>query len=139
MSRGRKASIKNLGQNWESLYNKNSGFYFKVILKELGKNNNFGNDSAIDLYNELRTENGFDTKQSLPIQKSEIPFKIPKNWKWCRLNEIGVSTIGIIFKPSQVGGNGIPVLRANNVQNNKIDSFLAVSHASWTMRGRKLP
>lgn len=121
MSRGRKASIKNLGYNWESVYNKNYGFYFKVLLKELGNNNNYGKDNAIDLYEELKSENGFGNKQSQPILKSEIPFKIPKNWIWCRLNEIGVSTIGITFKPSQVGKNGIPVLRANNIQNNRID------------------
>ncbi|NMC98708.1 MAG: hypothetical protein GYA62_03165 [Bacteroidales bacterium] len=56
-----------------------------------------------------------------PIKPEEIPFDIPENWVWCRLGEIGESTIGIIFKPSQVGKIGIPVLRANNVQNGKID------------------
>ena len=121
MSRGRKSNAKVLGQNWESLYNRNSGFYFKILLKELGKLNVCGNDSALDLYEELKTENKIETKQISPIQTAEVPFLIPKNWKWCRLNEIGVSTIGIIFKPSQVGKTGIPVLRANNVQNNKID------------------
>ncbi|HRO43594.1 MAG TPA: restriction endonuclease subunit S [Flavipsychrobacter sp.] len=120
MSRGRKSTLINLGDNWQSIFNKSYGAYFEVLLKELGKISNTGNESAEDLRNRLRAESGFDNKQFQPIKPDEIPFKIPFNWKWCRLNEIGASTIGIIFKPSQVGKTGIPVLRANNVQNNKI-------------------
>ncbi|WP_284653292.1 restriction endonuclease subunit S [Flavobacterium terrisoli] len=60
-------------------------------------------------------------KELPPITEDEIPFEIPKNWTWCRLGEIGESTIGIIFSPNQVGEIGIPVLRANNIQNNLID------------------
>lgn len=55
------------------------------------------------------------------IKEEEILFDIPNNWTWCRLSDIGESTIGIIFKPNQVGSVGIPVLRANNIQDNKID------------------
>jgi len=60
-------------------------------------------------------------KELPPISEDEIPFEIPEHWAWCRLGEIGRSTIGVIFNPSQVGSIGIPVLRANNIQNNLID------------------
>jgi len=67
-----------------------------------------------------KAKSGKKEKPLPPIRPEEIPFDIPENWVWCRLGEIGEPTIGIIFKPSQVGKIGIPVLRANNVQNNKI-------------------
>jgi type I restriction enzyme S subunit len=60
-------------------------------------------------------------KELPPITEVEIPFEIPEHWTWCRLGEIGNSTIGIIFSPNQVGSIGIPVLRANNIQNNLIN------------------
>lgn len=60
-------------------------------------------------------------KELPPITEEEIPFEIPEHWAWGRLGEIGRSTIGIIFNPSQVGSIGIPVLRANNIQNNLLD------------------
>jgi type I restriction enzyme S subunit len=69
----------------------------------------------------LSLSKGKPKKPLPPIKPEEIPFEIPENWVWCRLGEIGESTIGIIFKPSQVGKIGIPVLRANNIQNGKID------------------
>ena len=56
------------------------------------------------------------------ITPAEIPFEIPKGWEWCRLGEIGDAVIGLTYKPSDVveGGNGVPVLRANNVVNSEI-------------------
>ncbi len=121
MSRGRKSKGNEIGQDWESLYRKNSGIYFNILIKELGKQNEVGNDSGLELYNQLKNENNSDKKQLPLINHEEIPFEIPKNWVWCKLGEIGESTIGLIFKPSQVGKVGIPVLRANNVQDNRID------------------
>jgi type I restriction enzyme S subunit len=79
---------------------------------------------AVELLKRIKSEKEESGKKEKPlpsIKPEEIPFKIPENWVWCRLGEIGEPTIGIIFKPSQVGKVGIPVLRANNVQNNKID------------------
>ena len=79
---------------------------------------------AVELIKRIKSEKEESGKKEKPlpsIKPEEIPFKIPANWVWCRLGEIGEPTIGIIFKPSQVGKVGIPVLRANNVQNNKID------------------
>jgi type I restriction enzyme S subunit len=61
-------------------------------------------------------------KQPLkPITDDEKPFDLPKGWEWCRLGEIGMSYSGLIYKPTDISKNGIPVLRSNNIQNNKID------------------
>lgn len=82
-------------------------------------------EPAIEVLNRIKAEKGKSGKKEKPfppIKPEEIPFEIPENWVWCRLGEIGESTIGLIFKPSQVGKFGIPVLRANNVQNGKIDN-----------------
>lgn len=81
-------------------------------------------EPASELLKRIKAEkakSGKKEKPLPPIKPEEIPFDIPENWVWCRLGEIGEPTIGIIFKPRQVGKVGIPVLRANNVQNNKID------------------
>jgi type I restriction enzyme S subunit len=88
-------------------------------------------EPASELLKRIKTEKetlcqaqgkGKKEKQLSPIKLEEIPFEIPVNWVWCRLGDIGEPTIGIIFKPSEVGKIGIPVLRANNIQNNQIDS-----------------
>ena len=47
----------------------------------------------------------------------EIPFDIPDNWQWCRLNELGETNIGLIYHPTDLVNTGVPVLRSNNIQN----------------------
>jgi type I restriction enzyme S subunit len=81
-------------------------------------------EPASELLKRIKSEkakSGKKEKPLPPIKPEEIPFAMPESWVWCRLGEIGESTIGIIFKPAQVGKIGIPVLRANNVQNGQID------------------
>jgi len=56
-----------------------------------------------------------------PITEDEIPYELPKGWEWVRLGEIGISNIGLTYKPTDIGSKGIPVLRANNIKNGKID------------------
>ena len=61
-------------------------------------------------------------KPLLPIKPEEIPFEIPKNWVWCRLGEIGLTTTGTtpstveksffgmeyaFIKPGDITTNGI--------------------------------
>ena len=57
----------------------------------------------------------------------EIPFDIPQNWEWCRLEQIGDAYIGLTYSPSDVREKGTAVLRANNIQNGKI-SYDEVLH-----------
>ena len=55
------------------------------------------------------------------ITEEEIPFDIPAGWKWCRLGEIGNTNIGLTYHPKDVNLSGIPVLRSNNIRNNRLD------------------
>ena len=57
----------------------------------------------------------------------EIPFDIPQNWEWCRLEQIGDAYIGLTYSPSDIREKGTAVLRANNIQNSKI-SYDEVLH-----------
>lgn len=58
-----------------------------------------------------------------PITKDEIPYELPQGWEWVRLGDVGVSNIGLTYKPTDITQTnlGIPVLRSSNIQNNKID------------------
>ena len=58
----------------------------------------------------------FNGKEPVCIDE-EIPFDIPDNWQWCRLNELGETNIGLIYHPTDLVNTGVPVLRSNNIQN----------------------
>lgn len=61
-------------------------------------------------------------EKELPeITAEEKAFKLPNGWKWCRLGDIGLTNIGLTYKPNEINDNGIPVLRSTNIQNGKID------------------
>ena len=60
-------------------------------------------------------------KPLAPITEEEIPFEIPESWEWVRLGEIGLTNIGLTYKPSDISEIGVPVLRSNNIQNGSID------------------
>ena len=52
--------------------------------------------------------------------ENEVPFEVPKGWCWCKLEDIAQSNIGLTYKPADITTNGTPVLRSNNIQNNKL-------------------
>jgi len=45
---------------------------------------------------------------------------VPEGWAWCRLNQIGNTNIGLTYHPTDLVNTGTPVLRANNIQNDKL-------------------
>ena len=49
-----------------------------------------------------------------------VPFEVPEGWCWCKLEDIAQSNIGLTYKPADITTNGTPVLRSNNIQNNKL-------------------
>lgn len=53
--------------------------------------------------------------------KEDIPFEIPNNWKWCCYKKIGVSGIGLTYKPDNINDKGMIVLRSSNIQDGKLD------------------
>ncbi|MGS4346280.1 restriction endonuclease subunit S [Myroides odoratus] len=82
--------------------------------------------TGADLLAEIQTEKTKLIKEKkikkgkplVPIAEEEIPFDIPENWTWCRLESIN-SKIGSGSTPK--GGNysqeGYPFFRSQNIQN----------------------
>jgi type I restriction enzyme S subunit len=60
-------------------------------------------------------------KELPPIKPEEIPFKIPKNWVWCRLGEIAYVASGSTPNKDAFISNGVPFLKMFNLRNQKID------------------
>jgi type I restriction enzyme S subunit len=63
-------------------------------------------------------------RKSKPMQaftSDEIPFELPRGWAWERLGNIGETNIGLTYSPQDVSDIGIPVLRASNIQNGKLN------------------
>lgn len=56
-----------------------------------------------------------------PISEEEIPFEIPENWVWCKVDDIS-SKIGSGSTPkgSNYSLKGIPFFRSQNIYNNEI-------------------
>jgi len=91
MARGRKSNSQTLVLDSEQLFDKNVGVYFELILGFLGKLEIFGQDTIDNLLNDITFDQkkaGFTIKKLAKISKSDIPFELPRNWKWCRLGEI---------------------------------------------------
>ena len=52
----------------------------------------------------------------------EVPYDLPENWMWSRVQGISESYIGLTYKPSDViKENGSIVLRSSNIQDGKLD------------------
>ena len=64
--------------------------------------------------------NARDLLDNSKIESDDIPFEIPKSWCWCKLDEIGETNIGLTYHPQDISADGIPVLRSNNINNNKL-------------------
>lgn len=52
--------------------------------------------------------------------EDEVPFDVPEGWAWCRLKEIGNTNIGLTYHPADLINTGIPVLRSNNIKDEKL-------------------
>ena len=49
-----------------------------------------------------------------------MPFEIPDSWEWTTIGDIAESNIGLTYDPSEICSNGVPVLRSNNIKNERI-------------------
>lgn len=56
-----------------------------------------------------------------PITEEEIPFEIPNGWEFVRLDEIGITSVGLTYSPKDISDVGTPVLRSSNIQKGRID------------------
>lgn len=85
--------------------------------------------TAHELYQQIQEEKQKLIKESKikkekplpPISPDEIPFEIPQNWMWVRLQDIGSTNIGLTYHPTDISNNGTIVIRSSNIQNGKMD------------------
>ena len=85
--------------------------------------------TAHELYQQIQEEKQKLIKEGkikkekpLPhISPDEIPFEIPQNWMWVRLQDIGSTNIGLTYHPTDISNNGTIVIRSSNIQNGKMD------------------
>lgn len=56
-------------------------------------------------------------RNSESVQLEEQPFALPKNWMWARVNDTGLYTNGLAFKPSDWCDSGTPIIRIQNLTN----------------------
>ncbi|SFW32626.1 restriction endonuclease subunit S [Ruminococcus flavefaciens] len=75
--------------------------------------------TAEDLYQQIQAEKQklIKEKPLPPIKSEEIPFDIPRNWKWVRVKELTSLFNGKAFKPSDWSNNGLPIVRIQNLNN----------------------
>ena len=72
---------------------------------------------------QLIKEGKIKKEKKLPeISKDEIPFDIPENWKWVRVNDLFQCFNGRAFKPSDWTSTGIPIIRIQNL-NDKASAY----------------
>lgn len=66
--------------------------------------------------------------------------EIPHDWQVLRIKNIGSSTIGLTYSPDDVTdeNSGIPVLRASNIQNGRLDWGDTVFVSKKTLRSANL-
>ena len=84
--------------------------------------------NAKDLLEEIKKEKAKLIKEGklkkekpLPeISDDEIPFDIPDNWCWCRLNDITCKLTDGSHNPPPPKNSGYPVISAMNIKNGKI-------------------
>ena len=61
-------------------------------------------------------------KKSAEITRDNSHYTdIPDSWLWCKLDEIGLTNIGLTYKPADICKDGVPVLRSCNIKNGKLD------------------
>lgn len=75
---------------------------------------------------ERRIKEGKITKMSplLPVSLHEVPYQIPENWKWVRLQEVFDVRDGTHYTPEYVKV-GIPFITSKCFKNGKIDFSIA--------------
>jgi type I restriction enzyme S subunit len=87
--------------------------------------------SATELLQQIKTEKErliaekvINKEKVLPkITKEEIPFELPENWVWCRLNDISLKIGDVDHKMPQSVSEGIPYVSPRDFTNSDVINF----------------
>ena len=69
----------------------------------------------------IDTEKKKNEKHLPHITDEDIPFELPDNWAWARLDDVGTTNIGLTYKPTDICNDGIPVMRSSNIKDGRFD------------------
>ena len=92
----------------------------------------YENETAEELYERIQrekerliSEGKLKKQKKLPeISEDEIPFEIPKSWKWVRLGEVfNIISAKRVYQ-SDWKNNGIPFYRAREIAKLSVDGFV---------------
>ena len=71
----------------------------------------------------------------------DVPFEIPKKWKWLKLSDVTLAISDGSHNPPPNSGKGIPVLSAKNIFDGKININQTnrwVTEEQWVAEDRKI-
>lgn len=54
-------------------------------------------------------------RPSTAVSDAECGFELPRGWAWGRINDTGLYFNGRVFKPSEILGKGLPIIRIQNL------------------------
>lgn len=92
----------------------------------LVSNETSDNKTGADLLAEIQAEKAQLVKEKkikkpkplAPITEDEIPFDIPENWTWCRVDDVSIKIgSGSTPKGSNYSKEGFPFFRSQNIKN----------------------
>jgi type I restriction enzyme S subunit len=126
MSRGRKAKNAFINLEREQIYHKFKGYYFQYIISQLAKKTEatLTDNSANMLLKKITAEKEAlirDKKikqgklQEAELQ-SELIFEIPKNWVWCKLDDICLNITDGTHQTPTYTETGRPFISAQHVK-----------------------
>ena len=125
MARGRKSSSTIYSSDWEQIYHSSQGYYFQYLISKLANQNillseeNANNTLVLikkekeKLINEKKIKQG--KLQEAELQ-SELIFNIPKNWAWCKLDDLCSNITDGTHQTPSYKESGRPFISAQHVK-----------------------
>lgn len=126
MSRGRKAKNASINLEREQIYKKFQGFYFQFIISQLARRtaSTLTKDDANELLEKITREKDALIREKKIKQgklqeaelQSELIFDIPKNWVWCKLDDICFNITDGTHQTPSYTETGRPFISAQHVK-----------------------
>ncbi len=121
-----KKTLEMLASGWEQSYHESQGLYFQFIISQLGKNKNssLSKDDARELLKIIGEEKERLIREKKIKQgklqeaeiQSELIFDIPRNWVWCKLDDICISITDGTHQTPTYTAIGKPFISAQHVK-----------------------
>jgi len=155
------------GNTWDTAPNQNLAFSMALLQNEVSQSDTLFNFHTANILRDFivkKTETKVEVKwpndiiihhkkvSGMLIEKKkigknvicideEIPFEIPKNWRWCRVRDLGLTETGTTPPKSNPNffGDHIPFLSPANIQQNRIANENQWLSKEGMLYGRVVP